>query len=213
MKFPTPQRLWYLLKTQWRERRSLRRLAAAGLKEGDVAIDCGANVGEITARMRASGAEVYAFEPNSQAFAALQRRFAADPKVHCLQKAVLDAPGTVRLYLHQRAQEDPLMYSVGSSLVGTKANVSADTFEEVEAVDLAEFILSLGKPVRVVKIDVEGVEGKLLRRLLGTEALSRIGQVFCETHEGRIPELREDLDWVRAEIRRRGIRNIDLDWV
>src|SRR5215213_9742927 len=66
MNLPTPHRLWHLLRTRWLERRSLRRLRATGLKPGDLAIDCGANVGEITARMRASGATVYAFEPNPQ---------------------------------------------------------------------------------------------------------------------------------------------------
>src|SRR5437868_3391265 len=105
MSFPSPRRLWHLVHTQWREERSERRLEAAGLREGDLAIDCGANVGEITARMRSSGAEVYAFEPNPQAFTALYRRFAADAGVHCLPKAVLDSPGTVKLFFHQRAEE------------------------------------------------------------------------------------------------------------
>jgi FkbM family methyltransferase len=214
MNIPTPGRLWYLLRTRWREGRSLRRLAAAGLARGDIAIDCGANVGEITARMRAAGAEVYAFEPNPQAYAALQQRFAGDPGVHCLQKAVDDQPGTVKLFMHQRAAENPLMWSVGSSLVGTKSNVSADSFVEVEAVDLAAFIAALPQPVKVLKIDVEGVECRLLKRLFQTEAISRVEHVFVETHETRMPEMRGELDWVRAEIERRGLgRKVDLDWV
>jgi FkbM family methyltransferase len=213
MRIPTPKRLFYLLKTAWRERRARRRLEAAGLKPGDLAIDCGANVGEVTARMRASGATVYAFEPNPEAFAALKKRFAGDAGVHCLQKAVLDEPGTVKLYLHQRAPENPLMWSVGSSLVGTKSNVSQDSFVEVEAVDLSEFILSLAQPVKVLKIDVEGVECRLLKRLLATEAINRAEHVFVETHETRMPEMQADLDWVRAELKRRGITKVDLDWV
>lgn len=43
------------------------------LHHGDFAIDCGANVGEVTRKMAKNGAMVYAFEPNPHAFAQMYR--------------------------------------------------------------------------------------------------------------------------------------------
>ena len=44
------------------------------LKAGDIALDCGANVGKITVPMAQTGAAVYAFEPNPHAFAKLKEQ-------------------------------------------------------------------------------------------------------------------------------------------
>ena len=44
------------------------------LGPGDVAIDCGANLGAITRIMARGGAEVHAFEPNPDAYAVLKAR-------------------------------------------------------------------------------------------------------------------------------------------
>ena len=48
-----------------------RPIDGLGLGRGDLAIDCGANVGHVTAALARTGAEVHAFEPNPQAFSAL----------------------------------------------------------------------------------------------------------------------------------------------
>lgn len=41
------------------------------LSKKDIAVDCGANVGRFTEMMAQTGATVYAFEPNPDAFAVL----------------------------------------------------------------------------------------------------------------------------------------------
>src|SRR3546814_13037940 len=50
--------------------------AAKRLRPGDIAIDCGANVGRFTRPIAEGGATVHAFEPNPDAFAALLRNLA-----------------------------------------------------------------------------------------------------------------------------------------
>src|SRR5437879_2510751 len=89
--------------------------AFADLQPGDIAIDAGANVGDITAVMAATGATVYAFEPNPFAFKALRRRFASNPNVHCINKAVLDRAAKLPLYFHQNSRWNKIKWSNGSS--------------------------------------------------------------------------------------------------
>ena len=72
------------------------------LGPNDIAIDCGANVGEVTEVMARRGAKVYAFEPNPYAFDVLQKRFADNPRVICLKKAVSDRDDVLKLFLHAR---------------------------------------------------------------------------------------------------------------
>ena len=90
---------------------------------GDIAIDCGANLGDVTVPLAANGATVHAFEPNPHAFRVLQKRTARFPNVHCYNQGVLDRPDKLRLYLHKRAAGNQVKWANGSSLLAFKANV------------------------------------------------------------------------------------------
>ncbi|MDB6155087.1 MAG: hypothetical protein JWL90_3540 [Chthoniobacteraceae bacterium] len=184
----------------------------AGLKAGDVAIDCGANVGDMTALMAATGATVYAFEPNPAAFGVLSARFKNATNVHCLNQAVLDRKETVRLFEHVRANEDPVYWSNGSSILEFKGNVDKGRWAEVEAIDLAEFIRSLKQRVGVLKIDIEGAECAVLERLIGQNLHELVDLILVETHDHKIAELRSRTDALRALIASRGLGHIRLDW-
>lgn len=188
-------------------------LAFADLRPGDVAIDAGANVGDVTEIMAKTGATVYAFEPNPHAFKVLAKKFAGRPNVHCLNKAVLDHAERLRLYFHENARWNPVKWSNGSSLLSFKKNVTAENSVEVEAVDLAEFIRSLGVPVKLLKMDVEGVECAIIEKLIDTGLVREIGYLVAETHEEGIPELRERTEQLRRRIAAEGFTNVNLDWI
>jgi FkbM family methyltransferase len=192
--------------------RELRGVFRA-LGRGSLAVDCGANVGRVTALLAARGAEVYAFEPNPHAFDVLAQRFASNPRVHCVAKAVAATEGKARLHLHVDALEDQLTWSTGSSLLATKPNVDPSTFVEVETVDLDTFLHDLGRIVRVLKLDVEGAEIEILERLLETDRLRSVEHVLVEMHDRRIPGLERR----GAELRRRldasAYGHVHLDWV
>lgn len=180
----------------------------------DLAIDCGANVGRVTARLAEGGARVYAFEPHPDAFRALRERFADNPRVVCIEKAVHDRAGTARLHFHRESAEDPLKWSTGSSLDAGKRNVDPENFATVETVDLAEFVLGLGRRVALLKIDVEGVEVEILNRLLDTGAVRLVDRVLVETHERKMPNLVEPVARLRRRLAEEGLADIvRLDWV
>jgi FkbM family methyltransferase len=189
------------------------RIAAVGLRPGDLAIDCGANVGNVTAVLARTGAHVHAFEPNPHAFSVLAERFGDAPNVELHDRAVLDRGGAARLHLHVDAEHDPLRGSVASSVLPFKGNVDAENYVQVEAVDLSEFVLGLGRPVKLVKIDVEGAECPIVHRLLDTGAIERIETVFVELHDRHIPELRHENDRLRERLVREGLSDRVLtDW-
>lgn len=193
-------------------KKTIRKLARLCLKQGDVAIDCGANVGDITEILSRRGATVHAFEPNPHAFAALKERFADRPNVVCHHEAVWIEEGTLRLYYHHNAPSDPIFWSTGSSLIEAKSNVSRDEFVDVRSIDLADFIAGAGNRIRVLKMDIEGAECRVLRHLLDRNVLGSIEHVFVETHETGIPSLAAETESLRGEVREKGLHHVDLDW-
>lgn len=200
-----------------RDRRKRPEMAAfdeavRNLGPEDVAIDCGANVGLFTVRMAESGATVYAFEPNPAAFEELLRNTARYPNVHAMRAAVTARPGQVQLYLHKWAAEDPLHWSTGSSLLGGKSNVSRENFAVVDGVSLPQFIRTIGRPVRLLKMDVEGAEVDVLNHLLDEGLHTAIGQAFVEVHDRKVRELVEPTRLLRERLQRVGATHFRLDW-
>ncbi|MFH1550686.1 MAG: FkbM family methyltransferase [Planctomycetota bacterium] len=192
--------------------RKMKRLAGR-LKPGDIAIDCGANVGEVTALMAAGGAAVYAFEPNPFAFALLKKRFDGAPNVTCFNKGVWVRDETLKMYLHVRSEEDEIKWSTGSSILPFKGNVSPDRCLRIEVIDLAGFIRSLGRKVALLKIDIEGAECEVLERLIEEKLYSEVNLTLVETHEKKIPLLREKTNRIRRMLSDSRIRNIKLNWL
>jgi FkbM family methyltransferase len=56
-------------------------------------------------------------------------------------------------------------------LLEFKSNVNKDKFVDVEIIDLIEFIGSLNQKVKLLKMDVEGVECKILKKLIDTDLI------------------------------------------
>ena len=194
------------------EQMARKKLFSIKLEKADIAIDCGANVGNITQHLCKSGATVYSFEPNPHAFKVLQDRFSNMGHVHCIPKGISNKKGKMKLYFHENSDKDEVYWSTGSSLLDFKGNVLADKYVEVEIVDLCEFIESLNHRVRIIKMDVEGVECGILEKIIKTGVIDKIDYAFVETHDHKIPELKTETNAIRKLIKKRGIKNINLDW-
>lgn len=188
-------------------------ISVAKLKPGDIAIDCGANIGKFTVPMAKTGAEVYAFEPNPDAYGRLVENTAAYPNVHAVQAAVTTVPGPVKLFLHRYAEDDPVHFSSGSSLVGSKRNVRTDRYTMVEGIQFTEFLKGLGDcRVRLLKMDIEGAEVDVLNQLLDEGLHEMIEQSFIEVHDRQIRALAEPTRKLRKRLDELKLDRFRLDW-
>lgn len=196
------------------EKRVVDIPAFHSLGPGDIAIDCGANLGLITEILARGGAEVHAFEPNPDAFRVLTDRTRALPNVHRHQQAVLDHDDTMTLYLHVNYALNPERFSSRSSLIAEKRNVDDRAGVTVQVIDLVAFIEELGRPVKLLKVDIEGAEYALLNGLIDRGMIDRIEKVFVETHAHSIPSLQPVDKALRQRIAELGLGGkIDLNWI
>ena len=183
------------------------------LNSASICIDCGANVGDITKQMSAKGGIVYAFEPNPFAFDVLKKKFQGHENIYLFNQGVWDKNTTMKLYLHEHSNEDEVYWSTGSSILEYKGNVLKDKFVEIEIIDLVDFIKNLAKKIDILKIDIEGAECELLEKIISTKIYKNIKHIFVETHDHKIPELKEKTDAIRKLIKYKKIKNINLNWI
>lgn len=185
-----------------------------GIDSGSLVIDCGANIGDITALFLGRGAQVICFEPDPMAFSALLKRFGDNPRIRLINSAVSDQNGKASFYLHKdRRDGGGEEYTVSSSLLREKKNVDAQKGIVVELTDLSEYVSALGRKVDVLKLDVEGAEISILKKMIREGTYADIGLMLVETHETKIPGHDREVADIRELIREKGISNIGLNWV
>jgi FkbM family methyltransferase len=155
-----------------------------------VYIDLGANVGDTMEEFlaRAPDALAIGFEPNPRLIDRLRSRFAGRNNVVIHDAAAWSSDGYAMLYLG---------HDLSSTLLKGKAakpehpefGIDYRTAIRVRTIDFAKWLLenvSDGEDV-CVKMDIEGSEYEVLRRLLETGAIARISELRCEWHYDRYP--------------------------
>jgi FkbM family methyltransferase len=121
-----------------------------------VAFDIGAHHGKFTQILLEKFDKVYAFEPFPENIKVLKEKFADNPKVVIIEKAVHRKIGKEKLFLNGETTQG----SVSKVFAQVGAwNYSPEKFIEVETITLDEFclfnkIFNIG----LIKIDVEGAE-------------------------------------------------------
>jgi FkbM family methyltransferase len=113
------------------------------LKPGDVAIDCGANIGTLTKAMLDAGAIVMAVDANKKALECLAKNCESE-LLFILHAAISDLPGNVRLVENQNAG---------------KSHCESDGDIQTVALDS----LPIDGDVKLIKMDIEGFEAKAIR--------------------------------------------------
>lgn len=153
-------------------------------RAGDLCIDLGANVGEITTRMAATGADVISFEPDPAAFDALSKVVQDLGNVTLHQKAAGVRAETLMLRRSANwSPDDPTKHTAMSSLVRTDGKMAESNSIPVEVVDIIAFLEDLDRDIRILKMDIEGAEWEIMQKLIDHPLLGRIDCIFVETHE------------------------------
>lgn len=140
------------------------RLFKKVIKEGDVVVDLGANIGYFTllaAKLVGKNGKVYSFEPEPKNYNYLQRNIKLNgyDNAIAIQKAISDKISKVKLYI--------CPYDSGHHTIGQYEGIRAykpnfvyekEEFIEVETIPLDNFFNEKGESINVIKMDVEGAE-------------------------------------------------------
>ncbi|MBA7507590.1 hypothetical protein ES706_06310 [subsurface metagenome] len=127
------------------------------IQKGNVVLDIGANIGYFTlifAQLVGERGKVFAFEPEPDNFALLQKNMEANgyQNVILVKKAVSNKARKVKLYLSEDNKGDHRIYD---SHDGRK-------FVEVEVITLDEYFKDYDLKVDFIKMDIQGAEGGAL---------------------------------------------------
>ena len=208
-----------------RQKRNQRKAWAEGyltgicakLKPGDLALDLGANMGVVTEKLAATGAEVIAYEPDPFAFATLQARFAGRINVTLVNAAVGVGSGTVRLMRADNFDDNPTGASVKSTILDGGRRIDSGNAVEVPLLDFPTIIRDLTGArgeIAFVKMDIEGAELEILEVMLAEGLFARVRSLVAETHERKFRDLRDRYKALRAAVAADfPTGRVNLDWI
>jgi FkbM family methyltransferase len=212
-------------KARRKQRRREARIRAQGvmqgvvamLRPGDVVFDCGANVGEISAQLAATGADVHAFEPDPVAFEQLTDRLGKQPNVHLNPVCVGTSDGTVNLVRAQDFAADPQARTTRSSIMAGGTGMNDADAIPVPMIDLIarlkEAIAAHGT-IAFLKLDIEGAELDLLEAMEAEALFNHIRLTVAETHQGKFPALRPRFKALRTRLAASyPPTTVFLDWI
>lgn len=218
----TPEEVQALIR---RQKRNLRKSWAEGyltaicamLRPGDLALDCGANMGVVTERLAATGADVIAFEPDPYAFATLTAKFEGQPNVTLVQAAVGVGTGTVRLMRADNFGENPEGASVKSTILDGGRRIDAANAIEVPLIDFPSLVrekVAARGEIAFVKMDIEGAELDILEYMEREALFAQVRCLVAETHERKFKDLRDRYHSLRERIAAAWPGGkVNLDWI
>ena len=181
--------------------------------KGLVSIDLGANVGEYTARMADKASKVVAFEPDPWTVTKLRDAVKDRSNVTIIEAAAGTEDGTIRFFRHEDFDADRVVKSQSGTVYAEKDNVDASVAIDVDQIDFLAFLRGLEGEIGVIKMDIEGAEVDLLEQLFDSpDVLERVCYIFVETHEDKIPGLRERVIALRKRASTISSPVINLNW-
>jgi FkbM family methyltransferase len=166
---------------------AMRRMAAL-VGPDDVVIDLGAHVGNATIEFALRARRVLSFEPNPAVFAELRAQTRRYGNVELANKAVSDVNGITRLWFEPAKRG---RFFEGATIMEGKTNIGYGRHADVETVSIVDVVDSVGGPVAVMKIDIEGAEYRVLDALIASGRIARVAKIYVEDHCDRIPGLAE----------------------
>jgi FkbM family methyltransferase len=187
------------------------REASTHLTRKDVVIDLGAHVGMAAIQFSHRAGRVYAFEPHPRIFQELAQAANRYPRIIPINAAAAATDGNAQLFSDDDPR--PWKHTEGSTLAEGKSNLTYSQSFEVETIDLARFIRELNTRVRMIKMDVEGLEYNLINALLDGDVMDRIDKIHIEDHCDRVTGLADERNRTLRRISDAGLSHkFDFAW-
>ncbi len=158
-------------------------------KDGDVFIDFGANLGQEIEYFSKLNLNIHSYEPHPYFFNKLSSKFSSLENVTLNNIAVADKNYTAEFFFKKNPSTWDENFSCGGASLERKTNHDpAGSFVEVPCIDVAN-ILNKFDSIKILKMDVEGTEYKILRRMIETDLLEKPDFIFLEDHQRKIIDL------------------------
>ena len=149
----------------------------------------GANLGDVSQYLIDSGMYVYAFEPNPNCFKILQKRFKDCPHIKLIAKGAGYKADKIPFYhTHAELGGNLKASEAGSFIPRDVHNLDNSHKRNIDVLDIFAFIDNLPSKPFLTKIDIEGSEFDILRRLILEKKFYDFGHLFIETHARFSPE-------------------------
>lgn len=138
---------------------------------------------------------IIAFEPNPDMFPTLAHKL-HDGEINELHNAIIWTEETILPFSVDNGNP-PL----GSSAMPSKKTYDTGTLYELHAIDFAEFVSGYKDDELLVKLDIEGAEFPVLRKLIDTGNIKYIDRLAVEFHPNKVTEYTtQDKDNLIAEL-------------
>jgi len=168
------------------------------VRPGDTVVDIGASFGWYTllaAQLVGTTGQVWAFEPSPIAARRLRAALNNLSYVHLVQAAVGRTEQAATLYL-------PTTSAIHSpSLVASDPHFVPVSVRQVSLDNLAELH---NRPIRLVKLDIEGYEGEALAGMRSLLKSGHIEHLICELNSGWLSRQGDSPSAVRALLQESG---------
>lgn len=156
-------------------------------------IDCGANLGAVLADFirKLPDHDFYAFEPNGQLLASIHEEVdrTGHPHVTVYEQAAWTHDGTANLYLGHHESSTLLLGKRVPPVYDQQIDYAHPV--PVRCVDFSTWLASeAGAEDHVtVKMDIEGAEYPVLRKMITDGTLNLISVLYIEWHHSRFPDM------------------------
>ncbi len=147
------------------------------IKEGDVVLDIGANIGYYTlifAKLVGDNGKVYAFEPDPESFQLLSKNVEINgyKNVILIKKAVSDKNGKTKLFISKHNKGDNRIYDPKDDSESI----------EVDVIRLDDYFKKDYSKLDFIKLDVQGAEFNVLLGSLGILQKMRTLKIATELY-------------------------------
>ena len=137
------------------------------IKEGNVVVDLGANIGYFTllaAKLVGPEGRVFAFEPEPKNYSYLIKNIELNNynNIQFFQKAVADKNGKTRLYICDYDTGHHTINQYNGIEAYSRGRLTKEHSIEVETITLNDFFKNREETIDVIKMDVEGAEALAL---------------------------------------------------
>jgi FkbM family methyltransferase len=156
------------------------------LRLGDTFIDVGANAGVHTvegARLVGPAGRVLAIEPGENILPELRHAVAGLPQVEIIGQPVSNRQGPVDFFLCADGTGGNALWDPAAWPTNEKTRATADRCRPMQATTLDRLLASRGLSPRVIKIDTEGAEQRILEGLATMLSERPPEFIVAELHE------------------------------